>query len=103
MRTNDQWFQPGDKVMRVVGNGRPGIHCDAGSPQMGQVYCVEAFYEGPKFNAVMLVGFGGWRYVAGNPYPIGWRASFFRKVDEIRLCCKAVARTSQPKKDEVSA
>ena len=92
MRT-DQWFEPGDKVMRVSGNPEGGsiYKTDRRKPRYGEVLCVEDFYEGPQFNAVMFVGFGGWAY-DGLGRPIGWRASCFRKVDEIKLCVEAVEK-----------
>lgn len=98
MRTNDQYFKPGDKVMRVGCGDYQGhaFTCDVTTPQYGVVYCVEDFYEGPQFNAVMLVGFGGWRRKPGNPYPIGWEAKAFRMVEEIKLCVKAVERMKTP-------
>lgn len=63
-----------------------------GCPLMGQVYCVEDFWEGPQFNVVMLVGFGGWQYSERNGMKIGWRAVYFRKVDEIALCVRALEK-----------
>lgn len=94
MRKNDQYFQPGDKVMRVNPNASHGGYEEPDKPSsfpvMGQVYCVEGFYEGPLWNTVMLVGFGGWRYHPINGTPVGWRAAWFRKVEEIKLCVEAV-------------
>ena len=81
--------------MRVEPRSIPGtMACDSGTPQMGVVYCVEDFWEGPQFNVVMLVGFGGWRYQCGMP--TGWRATYFRKIEEIKLCIAAVKQTSAP-------
>ncbi len=96
MRSEDQWFKPGDKVMRVGSVSGNAFRYDGPKPKFGAVYCVEDFYEGPSFNAVMLVGFGGWRFRPGNPYPIGWRAINFRKVEEIKLCIEAVERSKKP-------
>ena len=96
---DEPYFKPGDKVMRVNPGHRPGNYPGndiPGFPQMGQVYCVEDFYEGPQFNAVMLVGFGGWRRHPIDGSPVGWRAADFRKVEEIKLCVAAVQRTQQP-------
>lgn len=93
MRNSDQWFQPGDKVMRVGSECRRDHAIPAppsGWPEWGQVYCVEDFWEGPQFNVVMLVGFGGW--VVINGMNVGWRAVNFRKVEEIKLCVAAVNR-----------
>ncbi len=98
MRTNDVYFQAGDKVMRVgseYAKARVYRGYQGSSPQFGTVYCVEGFYEGPDFNVVMLVGFGVWHYDSIGR-PIGWRAVNFRKVDEIKLCIAAVKKTSAP-------
>lgn len=99
MRTDDQYFEPGDKVMRVGfelpsnaaaynGPNQPDI------PQYGKVYCVEDFWEGPVHNAIMLVGFGGWRFWRGMK--AGWRAAHFRRVSEIKLCVRAAEKMSLP-------
>lgn len=95
MRPDDIYFKPGDKVMRVYPGREHGIPATHGYPVMGSVYRVEDFYEGPDFNAVMLVGFGGFKYDAFGQ-PIGWRAKHFRKVEEIRLCVAAVKHTQSP-------
>lgn len=96
---DDQYFKPGDKVMRV--GDRPantipykGNDMPKSSPQYGRVYCVEDFLEGPQFNTVMLVGFGGWRYWHGMK--VGWPAIAFRKVEEIQLCVRAVKDMHEP-------
>ncbi len=104
MKTNDQWFEPGDKVMRVatsseaVGDIRghwwyEKDDAPKSGPQFGRVYCVEDFWEGPRFNVVMLVGFGGWRY--HGSFKVGWAASCFRKVEEIKLCVEAVKKSKE--------
>lgn len=105
MRTNDQWFEPGDKVMRVSSGCRnfPAITCDVGIPQYGQVYCVEDFWEGPIFNAVILIGFGGWRYHPRNGSKVGWEACAFRRVSEIKLCVEAVSKSKAPKVQPVES
>lgn len=96
---DDQFFIAGDKVMRVTPNACPGnVPYDGPPPRMGVIYCIEDFWEGPQFNVVMLVGFGGFRYdEIGRP--VGWRATHFRKVEEIRLCHEAVSyrNTTVPK------
>jgi len=76
--------------MRVEPKAQPGTYMgQTPNVKIGVVYCIESFYEGPQFNAVMLVGMGGWRY-GDSGLPIGWRATYFRKVDEIKLCIAAV-------------
>lgn len=98
MRNDDQWFRVGDKVMRV-GSHRPDgnllTNYTGGIPQYGQIYCVEDFWEGPQFNVVMLVGFGGWRI---DPWgrKVGWCATAFRKIDEIKLCIEAANKIKKP-------
>jgi hypothetical protein len=94
---SDQVFQPGDKVMRVSGNRPDGVvmKYERTCPQYGQVYCVEDFWRGPRFNVVMLVGFGGWRYDS-HGRKVGWVASAFRKVEEIKLCVEAVRKVPKP-------
>lgn len=90
MRTDDQWFQPGDKIMLVSHKtyGEVAKDYKGAKPKMGVIYCVEDFFEGPQFNVVMLVGFGGWHW-EGN-YKCGWFAGNFRKVEEIKLCVQAL-------------
>lgn len=84
MNKNDEYFKPGDKVVRV-NDGVPSEkhHPLEGRspPKYGKVYCVEDFWEGPCFNIVMLVGCGGWVFDCWGR-KIGWRASAFRKVKE---------------------
>ena len=102
MRTDDQWFKPGDKVMRVsVAPVKPrkAVVCEK-PVELGTVYCVSDFYEGPEFNAVMLVGFGGFRRVRGNPYPVGFEARAFRKVEEIKICVAAANHAKAPQQTE---
>lgn len=102
MRIGDQYFKPGDKVMRVGFNpaggqaAPPEVRGDRPIPEFGTVYCVADFFEGPSHNAVVFVGHGGWARILGNPYPIGWPASAFRKVEEIKLCISAVNRAKKP-------
>jgi hypothetical protein len=90
-------FKAGDKVMRV-GAAVPGHalvpKAKMGGrpiPEFGVVYCVEDSFEGPQWNAVVFVGGGGWLHAPElTPYPIGWPAAAFRKVEEIKLCVAAV-------------
>lgn len=91
----EQWFQPGDKVMRVTGNRPDGfiLKAPVDPPEYGKVYCVADFYEGPLFNAVILVGGCDWHYHFGRK--VGWPASAFRKVDEIRRCVDALSHSEE--------
>lgn len=82
--------------MRVHPRKEPGTAEYHGPlPKMGVVYCIEDFWQGPQFNVVMLVGFGGFK-ADHLGRPIGWRASYFRKVDEIKLCVAAVKYADKP-------
>lgn len=101
MNANDQWFVPGDKVMRVSGNpaGAAIYPTNRRKPKYGEILCVEDFWEGPEYNVVMFVGFGGWAYTK-NGGKIGWRASCFRKVDEIKLIVEAVEKGRIEKEKE---
>lgn len=95
----DQYFSPGDKVVRISGNVGPNIYRGKdrpASPIYGKVYCVEDFWQGPCHNVVMLVGFGGWRY--SNGMKVGWPANCFRKVEEVRLCVNAARQMEEFKK-----
>jgi hypothetical protein len=97
MRSNDQYFVPGDKVMRVSCGDFKGVDY-AGKykiPGYGETFCVEDFWEGPCFNVIMLVGFGGWRYNPLDGTPVGWQSSAFRKVEEIKLCLSALEKKKQ--------
>jgi len=93
MRTDDVWFKPGDKVMRVrIEPVTSGLNYDGPPIKLNTVYCVEDFWEGPSFNVVMLVGCGGWHTHPTNGSKVGWRASHFRKVEEIAICIRATQR-----------
>lgn len=91
MNTNDdQWFEPGDKVMRVFLStelGLPGV----GPPILSSstVYCVESCdQDADGWNAVTLVGIDD----GGLPF----YAACFRRVTEIQLCVRAAKRLSSP-------
>jgi hypothetical protein len=99
---HDQWFEPGDKVMRVGSNPDNATFIPKNksegiiTPAYNKVLCVEDFWEGPQYNVVIFVGGGGWRYA--NGMKVGWPASAFRKVQEIKLCLKAVSRSKHKEK-----
>jgi hypothetical protein len=90
-------FAPGDKVVRVGFNRHPNAKRFPGDfgkdVAFGVVYCVEDFWEGPLFNVIMLVGFGGWRY--HHNQKVGYPASAFRKVEEIQICVKAAQQMKE--------
>lgn len=100
MSTNkqDQWFQPGDKVMRVSrvkmpgGTAHPYPDQDA---QEGKIYCVShCWVGGHGRNVILLVGLPVHHRPNGEPR--GWFAANFRKVEEIKLCVAAVQRVKKP-------
>jgi hypothetical protein len=99
MRTDDQYFQPGDKVMRVALSWQiPGLKVrpDASldpRTDFGRVLCVSHCCKRPRMagNRVFFVGIEGRRRPAQ-----GWCAACFRKVDEIKLCVAAVKRKESP-------
>lgn len=91
---NDQWFEPGDKVMKVSNcNLGKNIH-PQGSTQMGKVYCIEACWRGLHCNAVNFIGFDQIFGVRG--LRLGWPAQDYRKVEEIKLCVKAANFVTKP-------
>lgn len=80
MNTNDQWFEPGDKVMRVRDSSAP-----EGNPHtpFGKVFCVEKCWALHGHNVMTLVG------IDPSPYK-RYSTEKFRKVEEIRLCVDAL-------------
>ncbi len=91
MKTDDQWFEPGDKVMRVDNSNLPTTHFGDGSTDapFGKVFCVEHCQERLHFNSVTLIGVCGC-FLAKN----------FRRVSEIQLCVRASKRIPAPVKVE---
>lgn len=98
MYAPDQFFEPGDKVMRVAYASE--FHNFFGSPpggtnpatDYGNVLCVESCWPHPILgNRVSFVG------IKTNT-PNAWRAACFRKVDEIRLCQRALQQRETPVK-----
>jgi hypothetical protein len=90
MNTNDQWFQPGDKVMRVAfaawdfGLPTEGVDYPP-ETEKGKVLCVAACTTHGKYNFVRFVGVVGFYY-----------ACCFRKIEEIKLCVRAAEKFHQP-------
>lgn len=88
MSTNDQYFQPGDKVMLVQEMLEPQWEeCPNTEVRYGEVYCVSAFWSAGGYNMIDLVG----TPPAFDDYGrrCGYLAMEFRKVDEIKLCVAA--------------
>lgn len=92
----DQYFSPGEKVMRVAYAdtlGLPVTRKAVAQADFGRVLCVEFCWEGPVGNLVMFVGI---------PLPVphgcigGFHAACFRRVSEIQLCVRAAKRLSSP-------
>lgn len=95
---NDQWFSPGDKVMRVS-RGNPfrlGFFAPAPKDAVeGEVYCVSACWQSDHgWNLVTFVGFP--REFYANGVEKGFLAINFRRVEEIKLCINAIKHTKQP-------
>jgi hypothetical protein len=94
---NDQWFQPGDKVIRVASIcHNPGRRHPGGAPQFGKVYVIRDCWTCEHgYNRVSVVGFSEGTNSGG--FRAGWVATNFRKVEEIRLCIEAVKKAKAPK------
>lgn len=91
---DDQWFEPGDKVMRVAHEPH-GSFCNSGLKRtpFGKVFTVNYCMPLVDGNAVFLIGI---------PSPErGVRAANFRKVKEIQLCVSAAKHVKKPKRVEV--
>lgn len=92
---DDQWFNPGDKVMRVAYSPQlgaiPGLRILPLVPEtdFGNVLCVEICWEDRGVNRVKFVGIE-------LDSDHGWRAACFRRVSEIRLCVEATKRSASP-------
>lgn len=99
MRTDDQYFQPGDKVMRVRYGQTPDGFARTGNPQgpvFGKVYYVQAVLRAVcGWNAMTLVG------VPTSPGKIGYLCYNFRRVEEIQLCVRAAERAKKPEEQTV--
>jgi hypothetical protein len=99
MRTDDQYFQPGDKVMRVaIVTQIPGVRVRADAAldprtDFGRVLCVSHCCKHPRMagNRVFFIGI-----ISEREPDQGWRAACFRKVDEIKLCIAAVKHKQAP-------
>lgn len=101
MNNNDQWFEPGDKVMRVAHD--PYKNCPriqrrgTDLAPYGKVFCVSDFCASDLGNTVKFVG------IANSIGSIGFAARNFRKVEEIQLCVRAADAMKKPKKQEEMA
>jgi hypothetical protein len=99
MNTNDQWFEPGDKVMRVSYPEDIGLVATGYRPietHFGKVLCVDDCWTGNGFSAVSFVG-------VPDPWDRGFYACCFRKVEEIKLCVRAAEKFSQPQTEDQPA
>lgn len=91
MRNDDQWFEPGDKVMRVEYAETLGLINNGITPpetEFGRVLCVTHCTDIPRFGNVV-------RFV-GIEDGLGFYACCFRKVSEIQLCVRAARHLSNP-------
>ena len=98
---NDQWFEPGDKVMRVAYDVPPleqvAIYPAIPSLDLipyGKVFCVESCYQTRVGPRMRFVG------VLEPPESIGIYTNNFRKVEEIRLCVEAAKRVKETELQE---
>lgn len=100
MNNNDQWFEPGQKVMRVSDNlasdcTKLGLPYD--SPEFGEVLCVTECWSAWDINHVSFVGYPA-TYDLGQK--IGFWTNNFRKVEEIKLCVEALKKAKPREKQE---
>lgn len=97
---NDQWFEPGDKVVRVCWGDSLGIDPSRINPTVeapeGDVYCVTHFRNNGSWNEIWLAGFGE------PPTEDGFFAACFRRVEELRLCVEAAERMKKPSEKEAT-
>lgn len=99
MKNDDQWFEPGDKVMRVA-DQYADTDALGGGPPFNVVLCVARFSEDPEGNLVECVGYP----ILEDDETEWWdSASDFRKVEEIQLCVRAAEAMKKPKKQEEMA
>lgn len=99
----DQWFEPGDKVMRVSRIGPDERYKSAPSKydaKEGVVYCVEqvriSFHENVIMNLIGLPK----KYTSDGRL-LGFLTSNFRKVEEIKLCVQAAEAMKKEQTKEV--
>lgn len=101
MNTDNQWFNPGDKVMQVNDNCPPGaVTVRENDIQYGVVYCVKEFWTDCGINWIDLVGFPT-EYDPIDGERIAWTACNFRRVDEIKLCVAAAKHIKQREEELV--
>lgn len=102
---NDQWFEPGEKVVRVceLRNVLPGIpsnklpiHPDT---DFGKILCVHSCEYNIVANLVHFVGV----QPRDNTEMFGWVAACFRRISEVQLCVKAAQHFKKPVEEEVGA
>jgi hypothetical protein len=102
MNTQDVWFEPGDKVIRVA------YAYDLGLPlipqrrltnqsDFGNVLCVERCFRLGDWNRVSFVGIKPTGILPDR----GWYACCFRRVEEIQLCVRAAEKFKQPQTENV--
>lgn len=90
---NDQWFEPGNKVMRVsCVHPKTGVAAENGLDRIpyGRVFCVKSCFIGLQgLPLMMLVG------VSLPPHLEGIHTHNFRKVEEIKLCVAAAKQAEK--------
>lgn len=97
---DDQWFNVGDKVTRVVTDaefiakiGEIPFHSGVRT-NFGTVYCVSKCWIGKRMNLVSFVGIPN--SVMPNGMSRGYPAIAFRRVSEIQLCVRAAEHFKKP-------
>lgn len=104
MKNDDQWFKPGDKVVKVSDSSAMEIDVP-GTPDAiyGKVYCVSYCWHNyyHENNWVNFVGFP--ERDSEDGARLGFLAADFRKVEEIQLCVRAAEALKKPKKQEEMA
>jgi hypothetical protein len=89
---NDQYFEVGDKVMRVARiQVRPDQAIGIDDPEYGLVYCVTQIWRGRRgWNLIKLAG------MRNSSERHGYLAINFRRVEEIQLCVSAAKHVNKP-------
>lgn len=102
-RNDDQWFEIGQKVVRVsMENYGTLPSVGVREAEIGPVYCVADFFEAHEMEVQL-----NWIHLVGFPThdaegdEIGYPAANFRRVEEIQLCVKAAEMMKKPKEEAV--
>lgn len=103
MKTDDQWFQPGQKVLRAVAadpTQPEEAHFYSDMVPFGVVFCVDRCFECPGgYNVLWFTGLP----IPYEDHDSGWVAANFRAVEEVRLCVEAAQHVKKPERTKVEA